>query len=269
MLDITAYEEFISENKITQGIIVGDKGFPESAARDYFKANPNLHYINPIKRDSKVIKKYNMFDFTEILSGFEGITCRKEKCSGKEKWYYSYRDSYKAAQEEKGWLEKAKKNNTYTLEELREKQRSFGTIVLESDLDLSTETIYKAYCNRWEIEIVMRYYKSACEFDETRVHDDYSVIGSEFCDFIATLLTFRLLRKFDETKLLEKMNYKNIMSVLIRAKKVKLEDEWKLIKMNPSQIEILQKLDLLPKSEELPKRKRGRPKGSKNKLKTA
>lgn len=75
--------------------------------------------------------------------------------------------------------------------------------------------------------------------------------------------------EFDETELLEKMNYKNIMSVLIRAKKVKLEDEWKLIKMNPSQIEILQKLDLLPKSEELPKRKRGRPKGSKNKLKTA
>jgi hypothetical protein len=54
---------------------------------------------------------------------------------------------------------------------------------LESDLDLPAEIAYKAYENRREIEIVMRYCKSACEFGETRVHDDYSVTGSEFCGF--------------------------------------------------------------------------------------
>jgi hypothetical protein len=50
----------------------------------------------------------------------------------------------------------------------------------------------------------MRYYKSALEFDETQVHDDYSVMGSEFCDFLSTVLTFRLNRRFDEVKILEK-----------------------------------------------------------------
>ena len=138
--------------------------------------------------------------------------------------------------------------------------------MLECDLDLSPETAYKAYDSRWEIEIVMRFYKSACEFDETRVQDDYSVIGSEFCDFLSTILTFRLMKQFDRANLLEDRTYKKLMSVLERAKKVRVEGEdWQLIRINPSQEIILQELGLLPKSEEPPKKKPGRPKGSKKK----
>ena len=132
--------------------------------------------------------------------------------------------------------------------------------MLECDLDLPPETVYKAYEDRWEIEIVMRYYKSACEFDETRVQDDYSVIGSEFCDFLATVLTFRLIKAFDKAGLLEKMTYGKVMGVLKRAKKTRLPDEeWKLVRLNPSQEEMLRKLELLPQMEAQPKRKRGRP----------
>ena len=288
MLDSTAYEEFLTENNITSGLVVGDKGFPESAAHVYFTNNPNLHYLNPIKRNSKVIKRHNMLEFTGILLGYEGITYRKEKCVGTDKWLYSYRDSYQAAQEEKDWLSKVKANNTYDLETLKKRQETFGTIVLESDLDLTAEEVYKAYEKRWEIELVMRYYKSACEFDETRVHDDYSVIGSEFCDFLSTVLTFRLINSFDKANLLEKNTYKKLLSTLIRAKKIKIDGEWKLIKMNPSQIIILEEIGLLPKEEvekqenkkgrpigesaverptHLVKRKPGRPAGSKNKNK--
>ena len=266
MLDATAYEEFISENRITKGIIVGDKGFPESAAHEYFAEHPDLHYLNPVKRNSKLIERHSMLDFTGILSGYEGITFRKEKCTGTDKWLYSFRDSSKAGQEECDWLRRAKKNKTYSLEALREKQKSFGTIVLECDLDLPPETAYKAYDKRLEIEIVMRFYKSACEFDETHVQDDYSVIGSEFCDFLSTLLTFRLIKAFDQARLLEERTYKKIMSILTRAKKARLDGEdWKLIRLNPSHEEILQDLGLIPKPEEPPKKKPGRPKGSKNK----
>ena len=269
MLDATSYGAFISENRITKGIIVGDKGFPESAAHEHFAANPDLHYLNPIKRNSKLIERHNMLDFTGILPGYEGITFRKEKCTGTDKWLYSYRDSHKAFKEERDWLRRAKKNKTYSLDALREKQKTFGTIVLECDLDIPAETAYKAYEKRWEIEIVMRFYKSACEFDETRVQDDYSVIGSEFCDFLSTLLTFRLIKVFDQAKLLEDRTYKKIMSVLDRAKKVRSDDEeWRLIRLNPSHEKILQELDLIPKPEMPPKRKPGRPKGSKNKSAT-
>ena len=40
MLDATAYESFIADNKITKGIIVGDKGFPSSAATVQGKSQP-------------------------------------------------------------------------------------------------------------------------------------------------------------------------------------------------------------------------------------
>jgi hypothetical protein len=209
-----------------------------------------------------------MPDFTDLLPGYDTITYRKEKCVGTDKWLYSFRDSRKAATEENDWLQRAKKNITYSLETLREKQRSFGTIVLECDLDLSPGNVYKAYDKRWEIELVMRYYKSACEFEETREQDGYSVIGNEFCDFLSTLLTFRLIKTFDRTSLLESYTYKKLMSVLLRAKKVRVGgDGWKLIRVNPSYLEILQKLELVPKPDEPPKQRPGRPKGSKNKPK--
>lgn len=35
ILDATSYREFLSENRVTKGIIVGDKGFPEAAAHDH------------------------------------------------------------------------------------------------------------------------------------------------------------------------------------------------------------------------------------------
>ena len=101
-----------------------------------------------------------------------------------------------------------------------------------------------------------------------RVQDDYSVIGSEFCDFLSTVLTFRLIKAFDRANLLEDHTYKKIMSVLRRAKKARTDGgDWQLIRMNQSHSEILQELELIPKPEEPPKRKRGRPKGSKNKPK--
>lgn len=265
MLDATSYQEFISQNGITKGIIVADKGFPESAAHEQFEKNPDLHYLNPVKRNSRLIERHGMLDFTGILPGYEGITYRKEKCIGTDKWLYSYRNSYKAAKEEHDWLSRAKKEGTYDLETLRHKQKTFGTIVLECDLDLPPEIAYKAYDKRWEIEVAMRFYKSACEFDETRVQDDYSVIGSEFCDFLSTVLTFRLIKAFDQAHLLDTRTYKKILSVLVRAKKARVDNgAWQLIRMNPSHMEILQSLGLVPRPEEPPKKKRGRPAGSNN-----
>ncbi len=261
MLDATAYESFIRENGITKGIIVADKGFPSNAAESEFNANPDLHYLNPIKRNAKLIRTHDLYSYTGILSDNSSILYRKEKCSGKDKWLYSYRDTHKANKEEQDWLARVKKEGGYSYEEFQKKQKSFGTIVLECDLDLSPETVYQAYSKRWEIELVMRFYKSACDFDETRVHDDYSVIGTEFCDFLSTLLTFRLINTFDRAKLLDQMTYKKIMSVLSRAKKARVDggSDWELIRLNKSHMQLLQDLELIPKLEEAPKRKRGRP----------
>lgn len=114
---------------------------------------------------------------------------------------------------------------------------------------------------RWEIELVMRYCKSACEFDDARVQSDYSVIGSEFCDFRASLLTYRLAKRFTDAGLLKRWTYRRIMSLLRRAKKVRIGGgEWRLVRINPSKMEMLRALGLLPAEDKPPRRKPGRPK---------
>lgn len=87
----------------------------------------------------------------------------------------------------------------------------FGTIVFQPDLDLSVEEAWEIYSYRWEIEIVMRFYKGALCFDETRVHNDYSVLGSELIIFVSTVITFRLINQFTRTGLFDQMTYKVLM----------------------------------------------------------
>jgi hypothetical protein len=78
MLDATSYEAFIKENQITKGIIVGDKGFRNPQPHEEFESHPDLHYLNPIKRNSKLITRHSMLDFTAILPVSKAsLTARK------------------------------------------------------------------------------------------------------------------------------------------------------------------------------------------------
>lgn len=267
MLDLTSYDSFVKDNGIKSGIMVGDKGFPVKSIEEILKDCPQLHYFNPIHRNAKLAADHKMYDFQGVLEGCNGflglpepIQFKKEKLSNKNKWLYSFRDPRRAVQEETDWLDRHRKDK-YSLEEYEKKKRVFGTVVFGSDVDLTPKEAWKTYSYRWQIEIVMRYYKNALGFDVTRVHDDYSVIGSELIDFVSTVITFRLLNLFDKKGLLEDLTYKKIMHILQRGKKIKIESGWELIKMNPSQIEVLQKLELIPRAEPAvqPKRKRGRP----------
>jgi hypothetical protein len=221
----------------------------------------DLNYMNPLKRDSRHIEQCDLLQYGGQLPEHETVLYKKAKAKGEEKWLYSFRDTAQAHKEDYGWLHKAQKNGEFCNNQYMEDWLLFGTIILESDLDMEPSVAYKTYDCRWEIELVMRYYKQTCEFDETRVHDDYSVIGSEFCNFLSTVITYRMLNAFEKADLFKfkKMTYKKILSILTRAKKVRIDGaDWALITMNPSQIEILQALDLLPKPT--PKKRGRKPK---------
>lgn len=49
MLDRTAYKDFLSNNNLTSGIIVSDKGIPASATEDWFNKHEEFHYFYPLK----------------------------------------------------------------------------------------------------------------------------------------------------------------------------------------------------------------------------
>jgi hypothetical protein len=116
------------------------------------------------------------------------------------------------------------------------------------------------YDERWLIAECFCYYKNVTDFADTKVHSDYSVYGSEFVNFISSVMTARLLRKFEETGLFSEMTYNEIMSQLSSAKKVNTNGngEWEYVMTTRATEHTWVRLGLLPGSEETP-RKRGRP----------
>lgn len=262
MLDMTAYSDFIERNGIKTGIIVADKGFPQSQAAKCFEGNPDLHFLNPVRRNSTLASAHGMYSYDGVLREHPAVTYRKAKVGGKDRWLYSFRDSARAAKEERDYLSRTA--DGFDGSELKSRQERFGTVVLESDLDMTPEEIYSAYSRRWEIETVMRYYKQSCEFDETRVHDDYSVYSTEFVNFLSSLLTYRLLNLFERNGLLREYTYGEIMRMLRRAKKIRTEEKegFALVRLNPSTMKVLETLGLIQAEPAPEKRRRGRPKKS-------
>ena len=113
MPDSVSYRSFIEENGIKKGILVGDKGFPSSSVKEVIRDNKELHYMNPLKRDSKYIKRYGLYNFEGQLPGFENILYKKVKVENVEKWLNCFRDTQKAHSEEYSWLHKMQKSGNF------------------------------------------------------------------------------------------------------------------------------------------------------------
>lgn len=259
VLDCVSYQRFLSENGLRRGIVMADKGFPKKEAQAAFESSPDLHWLNPIKRNDKRIRTNDMYSFSGMLDDKNrDVLFKKAKLA--DCYLYSFYDRKRAAKEEADYF-KHHKGQPFDAQALRESDERFGTIVFESDLDTDPLVIYKMYDERWLIEECFRYYKNVTDFDDTKVHSDYSVYGSEFVNFIASVMTARLIKKFEETDLFSEMTYNDIMSQLSSAKKVNTHGngEWEYVRTTRATEDTLAKLGLLPRPEEPPKKKRGRP----------
>lgn len=65
--------------------------------------------------------------------------------------------------------------------------------------------------------LIFRQYKNDQCLDHTNVQGDFSLIGSEFINFISTVATCRLIQKARAAGLLSKMTYKELMDDLSSA----------------------------------------------------
>lgn len=215
--DQSAYANFLRHNNINEGIIIDDKGFPVYKIEEILKENPNLHYLTPIKRNDSRIKNNNMLEFDEVISGIrENVMAKKQKIRG-DKYLYAFKDSYKASLEKETALSRAKETDDFDGVKFREKEKVFGVIVYESDMDMSCKEAYQCYKYRWELELLFKTYKSELSLTSTNVHNDFSIYASEFVNFISTLITERIIKVFKEHELLDKNTYGNLIEDLNSA----------------------------------------------------
>lgn len=200
MLDASAFHDFIESNGITKGTIVCDKGFPISKVRDLMNKYPHLHYIAPYKRNTKLIDEHDMTVFTSCSTLENGVNVLCKKVDLKNgKFLYSIRDMSRASAEQHGLINKGLKNDgdfdgaAYAKKILR-----LGLIVFESDLDLDPLDVLNHYLDRWWLELVFDLYKNELDLDVTRVQSRESVIGNEFINFVALLITCKFRKAFKQ-----------------------------------------------------------------------
>ena len=142
-------------------------------------------------------------------------------------------------------------------------------MVIESNIDMEPQDVGKAYEGRWLVELCIKFDKDEKEMDDTREHSDYSVIGSNFINYLASIMSSRMLNLFESSGVLEKNTYGDVMRLLQRLKKTRVgEGEWQVRRIAKVDVEEVQKLGLfdVPIVPSEPKKKRGRPKGSKDKV---
>ncbi len=241
MTDARAFGDFVKKNGIQRGIVVADKGFPVSSAEDVLDGSPELHYLIPLKDNNSLIERYGMTDFDKVVDKHNHILGKKVHMDGT--WLYSFCDSRRAGAENGAYIEE--KGDDFDSWEYDRDRRSFGTIVFECDLDLELGVVYKAYECRWMIELMFRMYKFLDWLDDTRVHSDYSVVASEFVNFLAVIMTGRLFRRFDQAGLLDDRTYGDIMEILRSAEKAKDTDgRWSTIRVIEKNANVLEKLGL-------------------------
>jgi len=258
MIDAVSYRSFISENNIEKGLIIDDKGFPFRCAEKEFEARPQLGFLTPLRRNDRRIAKHGMLSFSGRIKTDEAyVLCRKEGI-GSGRYLYSFKDPHTASKEEADYLRRL--GGGFSEEDYGKRKDGFGTIVFESNMDLPPEVVYKAYADRWLIELTFRQYKSVLMLDKTRAQENTSVIGTEFIDFLSTVVTGRMMRRMEEAKLLDEGSYGDVLDDLNSALKIKKEGGFVFSAMNPRLIDMLERLGLKkPEAAPREKRKRGRP----------
>ena len=278
-IDAAAYRSFIRDNNLTKGIVLSDKGFPPSQIAEELKKRPDLHFLTPLKRNDTRIKAHEMYRFQGVLQNFgKSVFFKKVQLRG-GRYLYSYRDTYLALQEEQSFGGRSKRHEDFDEESFNQKKDAFGTIVFESDQDLDPELVYRSYMDRWQIELVFQRYKSDECLDQTEVQKDSSVVGSEFINFISTVLTCRMLQKAMDANLLVKDSWADLLGDLSMAwrrvdapaKPRSDDDGW--VHTFPMLMNNLIALGLCEDAQKTDKAKtnvavpghRGRPLGSKNK----
>lgn len=216
-IDALSFATFIRDRKIQRGIIVADKGFPPAKIQKELADQPDLHYLIPIKRNDVRIKNNDMLSFQGVLSGIDQQISYSKRQIRSGRYLYAFKDYSKESGECYGFIEKMKKDPNITQEDFNKKRELFGVIVFESDQDLDPLTAYLCYEDRWQIELLFDAYKNDECRDCTNVQDDFSVFGSEFVNFLATVLTCRLRRRAQRAGLLNKCSFKDLMEDLATA----------------------------------------------------
>lgn len=269
MVDQRIVADFIDVLELEKGLVVADRGFPPEAVRAALVGRPGIDYLVPLERDRVVIRDLHLREFTDVLPGSD-VSYRVEESVdeyGKQVWYYAFKDIGIAAEEERNYV----RRNSYRKLDPAEQdalRKEWGTIVFASSRRMEPSEVKRIYADRWMIETSFKFQRSELEDDTTDEESDYTVQASQFVDHMASVMASRMRNRFEESEVLGKRTYGEVYSLLVRLKITREHGgDWKLVRIAETDALVSAVLDIIrrPIVPEMPKKKTGRPKGSKDK----
>ena len=129
--------------------------------------------------------------------------------------------------EEKDFLERADScPEEYTIEKFYEKQYSFGTIALLTNVMKEPNDVYSDYKSRGEIEQMIDTLKNVVEADRTYMQNEQALEGLMFINYIALHWYYIVCHLLLKNELNHKYSPIDILQILTEVRKVKINDTW-------------------------------------------
>jgi hypothetical protein len=246
VLDQSSFISTIDDLGIKRGMIIADKGYFNEGNLEALRAR-NMKYLLPLKDNSDYITKYIDKAHFELLNNTSDEIIRGYKVNlGKRKYLYAFINESIKNLESNIYLSNIKKHKeNYTSVEYELIKERFGLIVFISNYNTTLETIYTCYEERWNIECMFRCYKNVLSSNTENVHDDRSLIGTEFINLIAVTIECKVKKVLMKKELYGKISVKYLFEILKRLKRYYNGNEWIVSKQTNKDESIYKKLEVI------------------------
>jgi hypothetical protein len=254
--DVKSMSLCIREMNIKDKVaFIADKGF-FSAENIALMEEEKLSYIIPLHRNNKLI------DFGPLQRADFKKETQYFIFQNRIIWYYAYRngeyrmitflDEMLRVEEEKDYLSRiASHPEKFTKDGFDEKLYRFGTLTMIHKMEAGQEnginkngkkkkkekeptleqTVYEAYKQRNEIEIMFDSYKNYLDADVTYMQNRYVLEGWLFANFIAMIAYYKLYVRLRQAELLSKFSPKDIIEFSKAIYKMKIRGNWHLAEL--------------------------------------
>ena len=230
--DTSLFKKYICENKIYKGVFVGDAAFVPSIIRNLRKSSPeynDLSYIGLLRSNDIRINKYKLYTYESVFDSAKGkVYYKKNYDETINVFYYAFKNINIGHEQEKRFATRELNDVNSSLEFSKKydaSKDSFGSIVVESPLDMPPDEIYSIIIGRWVIETIFQKKKSNLDLNETRVHSEPSVIGQEFINSIATSMHLKECEKIRDSNILKNSTFKSIFEQLSTPRRIISDEE--------------------------------------------
>ena len=249
--DVSSLKATIEESGIKDVvIIVWNKGF---YSRDNIELleKEGLKYILPLKRNSnlinyKILKRGTKKD----LQGY--FRYRKRfiwyyRCGEKDLPIWVFIENGLKTEEEQDYLGRIETHpeEGYTIEKFHQKEYTFGTIALITNLkNLSACKVFEYFKSRVEIEVLFDTLKNVLQADKSFIRSDKSVEGWMFINYLSLIYYYKIYQLLIEKYLLSRYSCSDVLLYLSKYRKVKISTHWIDLEIPKQTKKLIENLDL-------------------------